>query len=138
MPRYPALKSGAKLVRPAGAGFSGISFHRVAQRRVLTHTLKPSTPSRQKRACWGPRRCATQKQEQNGVFHGPPGKGGSHCISAVALIVASPADQIIISGMSIRPRCKQVEKASTTLGSKSEPPALTMVSLASNGDMALR
>ena len=41
-PLYPALKRWAKFGRPSGAGLSGISFHRVAQKRVLTHTLKPS------------------------------------------------------------------------------------------------
>jgi|ERR1019366_7635671 hypothetical protein len=39
-PLYPALKRGAKLVRPSGAGVSCTSFHQVARKRVLTHTLK--------------------------------------------------------------------------------------------------
>jgi hypothetical protein len=39
-PLFPALKRWAKFGRPSGAGLSGISFHRIAQKRVLTHTLK--------------------------------------------------------------------------------------------------
>src|SRR5450759_922097 len=39
-PLFPALKRWAKFGRPSGAGLSGISFHRIAKKRVLTHTLK--------------------------------------------------------------------------------------------------
>jgi len=39
-PLFPALKRWAKFGRPSGAGFSGISFHRISRKRVLTHTLK--------------------------------------------------------------------------------------------------
>src|ERR1039458_6329802 len=38
------------------------------ENKPLTAALKRSTPSRQNRACWGPRRCATQRQEQNRIF----------------------------------------------------------------------
>jgi len=44
----------------------------------------------------------------------------------------------IISGISIKPRRKQLAKASTTRGSKSVPLAFRIFSLASSGDMALR
>src|ERR1019366_7223605 len=50
------LKRWAKFGRPSGAGLSGISFRRIAQERVLTHTLK---------------RCATQNQERNRVLPQP-------------------------------------------------------------------
>ena len=37
---HPALKRGAKVARPFGAGYSCISFCRDARKRVLAHTLK--------------------------------------------------------------------------------------------------
>jgi hypothetical protein len=35
------------------------------QDNAVTAALKRSTPSRQNRACWGPRRCATGNQAQH-------------------------------------------------------------------------
>jgi len=40
LPLSPALKRWAKFVRPSGAGFSAIPFHRIAREPILTHTLK--------------------------------------------------------------------------------------------------
>jgi hypothetical protein len=39
-PLSPALKRWAKFVRPSGAGFSAIPFHRIAREPILAHTLK--------------------------------------------------------------------------------------------------
>jgi len=40
-PLYPPLKRWAKLGRPSGAGIADASFHRVNQKQVLTHALRP-------------------------------------------------------------------------------------------------
>src|SRR5450759_1188923 len=45
-PLFPALKRRAILKRPCGAGLSCASFHRIARKRVLTHTLKGHLLSR--------------------------------------------------------------------------------------------
>src|ERR1039458_5080951 len=39
-PRFPALNRWAESVPPSGAAFSSSSSHRMAQKPVLTHTLK--------------------------------------------------------------------------------------------------
>jgi len=42
LPLFPALKRWAKLGRPYGNGSLELVFHRIARKRVLTHTLKPA------------------------------------------------------------------------------------------------
>jgi hypothetical protein len=48
-----------KLVAPPGGTAEAIPFPFVVDRSRIA-AVNPSTPSRQNRACWGPRRCATQ------------------------------------------------------------------------------
>ena len=53
-PLFPRLAPWAAFLRRFAAEKPRALFHRLEWILVLTHTLKPSTPSRQKRACWGP------------------------------------------------------------------------------------
>ncbi len=104
-PLYPALKRRAILKRPSGAGFSCVSFHPVARKLVLTHTLKrwatqiqgrhqsPAghdrgvPPLRKKRAGMGhPREQGLSQRRRTGVSalhwikrHRPLGCPGGRC-----------------------------------------------------------
>jgi hypothetical protein len=69
---FPALKRWAKFGRPSGALTAALKPSTPTRQNRACWGPRPSTPTRQNRACWGPRCCATQRQTRKSARRGAP------------------------------------------------------------------
>jgi hypothetical protein len=85
LPTFPGAEAPGISGRPSGAGFSSVSFHRLARQRVLTHTLK---------------RCAAQNRLHRRLFQQPAnGAAAQNCLASTLPRTQPPKEVMVLPGI---------------------------------------